>query len=214
MNLARYVEHTLLRADATPERVEQHCREAASHGLFGVCISPVFVALARDCLRGTAVRVVTVVGFPLGTSTPMIKAAEARQAQQDGADEIDMVMAVGLALGGGWSAVEADIRAVRQAVPERVLKVILETGYLSADEMKRAAEAAVHAGAEFVKTSTGFGPRGATAGDVKLLYELVSGRAEVKASGGIRTAASAREMIEAGATRIGTSNGVEIAKGS
>jgi deoxyribose-phosphate aldolase len=213
MELASFVEHTLLRADATPADIERHCREAVEHRLFGVCISPLYVPLAKRCLAGTPVRVVTVAGFPLGASASDAKAEEARIASVDGADEIDMVIAVGFAVAGDFGAVEADIRAVRAAVPARVLKVIVETGYLDEVGIRRAAEAAVRAGADFVKTSTGFGPRGATVGDVALLYETVAGRAGVKASGGIRTAKDARALIEAGATRIGTSNGVAMVRG-
>ena len=213
MDLSAYVEHTLLRPDATPGDVERHCREAADHGLLAVCVAPVYVALAAMCLRGTPVRVVTVAGFPHGTSTPQVKAAEARHAALDGADEIDMVMAIGLALDGGWNAVEAEVRAVRKAIADPVLKVIVETGYFSDEEITLAAKAAVDGGADFVKTSTGFGPRNATVNDVRLLAAAVGGRAQGKAAGGIRTRAAAIEMIEAGATRIGTSRGVEIVTG-
>jgi deoxyribose-phosphate aldolase len=210
MHLAAFIEHTLLRADATLEQVERHCTEGAAHGLFGVCISPLHVASARRWV-GDGVRVVTVAGFPLGTSTSATKAEEARRAVLDGASEVDMVMAIGLARSGDWAAVGADILAVRKAVPDAVLKVILETGYFEQPAMRRAAEVAVDAGADFLKTSTGFGPRGATAEDVRLLVDVAGGRARVKASGGIRTGEQARAMIEAGAVRIGTSNGVEIA---
>jgi deoxyribose-phosphate aldolase len=213
MHLSRYVEHTLLRADATPADVERHCREAAENALFGVCVSPVFVPLAKRSLAGSAVRLVTVAGFPLGTSASSVKAEEARRAVADGADEVDMVLAIGFARAGRFDAVEEDVRAVRAAIPESTLKVILETGYFSPEDVRRAAVASVRAGADFVKTSTGFGPRGASAEDVALLAEAVKGRALVKASGGIRTAESALEMIRAGAARIGTSNGVAIAKG-
>jgi len=210
MNLARYVEHTLLRADATRDDVERLCREAVGHGLLGVCVSPVHVASARRWAGG-AVRVVTVAGFPLGTSTSATKAEEARRAVLEGADEVDMVMAIGLARGADWAAVRADVVAVRQAVPGAVLKVILETGYFDQASIRLAAGAAIDAGADFLKTSTGFGPRGATVEDVRLLREVAGARAQVKASGGLRTAAQARAMIDAGASRIGTSNGVEIA---
>jgi deoxyribose-phosphate aldolase len=210
VNLAKYIEHTCLRADARPERVERLCREAVDTGLFGVCVLPVYVSLAEQCLRGKGVRVVTVVGFPHGGSTPSTKAVEARQAVLDGADEIDMVMAIGLALAGGWGAVAADVRAVREAVPDATLKVIVETGYFGREEIRKAADVCVSAGADFIKTCTGYGPRGVTTGDVALLSEFLQGRAEIKASGGIRTRESALQMIEAGATRIGTSNGVEI----
>jgi deoxyribose-phosphate aldolase len=210
MRLAHYVEHTLLRADATPEQVEHLCMDAVEHGLFAVCVSPLYVASARQWV-GDTVGVVTVAGFPLGTSTSATKAEEARRAVIDGATEVDMVMAIGLARSGDWAAVLADVLAVRQAVPEAVLKVILETGYFEEPAIRRAAEVAVDAGANFLKTSTGFGPRGATVQDVRLLRDVAAGRAGVKAAGGIRTADQARAMIEAGATRIGTSNGVEIA---
>jgi deoxyribose-phosphate aldolase len=213
MDLSTYVEHTLLKADATPEDIERHCREALEHGFFGVCISPVYVALARMCLESAPVRVVTVAGFPFGASTPLVKATEAREAASEGADEIDMVMAIGLGLAGGWNAVEAEVRTVRKAVPDPILKVIIETGYFSDEEIVLAAKAALGGGADFVKTSSGFGPRGATVADVKLLAGAVRGRAQVKAAGGIRTREEAIEMIEAGATRIGTSHGVELVSG-
>jgi deoxyribose-phosphate aldolase len=208
--LARYVEHTLLRADATRDDVERHCREAALHGLFAVCISPLYVAAARHWV-GDAVRVVTTAGFPLGTSTSATKSDEARRAVLEGASEVDMVMAVGLAKGANWEAVRADVLAVRRAIPGAVLKVILETGYFDEATIRLAAEAAIDGGADFLKTSTGFGPRGATVGDVRVLREVAGGRAQVKASGGIRTPSQAIALIEAGAARIGTSNGVEIA---
>lgn len=208
--LAAHIEHTLLRADATPTDVERLCSDATTSSLFGVCVSPVYVSLARDCVRGSAVRVVTVAGFPLGTSTSLAKAFEAELAVRDGADEVDMVMALGLARAGRWSDVEADIRAVRERIPGRVLKVILETGHFDADDVRRAALVAVDGGADFVKTSTGFGPRGATVEDIRLLHETVRGRAAVKASGGIKTLEQALELLEAGATRIGTSSGAAI----
>lgn len=210
MDLCPYLEHTLLRANATPEDVERHCREAAEYGFFGVCVSPVYVALAKMCLRETPVRVVTVAGFPFGTSTPLVKVTEAREAAAEGADEIDMVMAIGLAEGGGWNAVEAEVRTVRDAIRDPILKVIIETGYFSDEEIASAAKAAVGGGADFVKTSTGFGPRGASVQDVRVLVRAVSGRAQVKAAGGIRTRAAAIEMIEAGASRIGTSRSIEL----
>jgi deoxyribose-phosphate aldolase len=211
--LARYIEHTLLRAEATPSDVEALCAEALENTLFGVCVPPVHVGGARRRLGASGVALVTVVGFPLGYSTPETKAEEARRAVADGANEIDMVLALGLARAGEWERVTDDVRAVRAACPGRILKVILETGLLSESEVRRAAECAVSAGAEFVKTSTGFGPRGASVRDVELLAEVVGDRARIKASGGIRTADEARALIAAGAARIGTSNGVDIARG-
>ncbi|HVW25084.1 MAG TPA: deoxyribose-phosphate aldolase [Polyangiaceae bacterium] len=210
MDLARYIEQTLLRPEATPADVEAHCLRAADHGLFGVCVASRFVPLARRAVASRGVRVVTVVAFPFGASPPDVKAAEARRAVADGADEVDMVMAIGDALADDFDAVEADVRAVRDATAGRVLKVILETGYLSEARIDAAARASVRAGADFVKTSTGFGPRGASVADVERLSRAVDGRAGVKASGGIRTREAALEMIRAGATRIGTSSGVEM----
>lgn len=210
MDLAGYVEHTLLAADATAERVERLCREATVHGLLGVCVAPVHVALARTAVASSPVRVVTVAGFPLGSSTSVVKAEEARRAVEDGADEVDMVVAIGAAKSGRLDAVLADVREVRAAIPGRVLKVILETGYFDEAELRALALAVLDGGADFLKTCTGFGPRGATVSDVRLLAGIAEGRAGVKASGGIRTRQAALDMIAAGATRIGTSNGVEL----
>jgi deoxyribose-phosphate aldolase len=158
------------------------------------------------------VRIVTVVSFPLGASAPSVKAAEARRAVADGADELDMVMSIADALADDFAAVEEDVRAVRDAAPGCVLKVILETGLLDAEHMDAAARASVRAGADFVKTSTGFGPRGATVDDVTRLVRAVEGRAQVKASGGIRTREEALAFLAAGATRIGTSSGVAMVR--
>jgi deoxyribose-phosphate aldolase len=210
--LASLVEHTLLRADATRAQVEAHCLEAKSAGLLAVCVSPLYVPAARRAV-GDAVRVVSVAGFPLGTSASAIKAEEARRAVGEGAHEVDVVMAIGLARSGEWSEVEADIAAVRAAIRGVPLKVILETGYFDEAAIRRAAGVAMAAGADFLKTSTGFGPRGASVEDVRLLSRVAEGRVGIKASGAIRTAAQARAMVEAGATRIGTSNGVEIVRG-
>jgi len=210
VELARTLESTLLRADATPGDVEALVGEAARLGLLGVCVSPRFVPLARTCAEGSGLVVVTVAGFPLGTSATATKVAEARLAVEEGASEVDLVVPVGLALYGAEGAVEAEVRAVREAVPGVALKVILETGYFGAERLARVAEAALRGGADFLKTSTGFGPRGVTVGDVRLLFELARGRAEVKASGGIRTRRFALELLEAGATRLGTSSAAEI----
>lgn len=210
MQLAQYIEHTAVAPNVTPESIERLCCDAVEHSLFGVCVSSVFVSLAEQCLRGSPVRIVSIAGFPFGACKPAIKAEEAAEAVSDGAHEVDMVMAIGLALGGGWNAVAADVRAVRSAIGNATLKVILETGYLDADQMRQAALVATDEGADFVKTSSGYGPRGVTVGDVELLYGFLAGRAEIKASGGIRTAEAARRLVEAGATRIGTSRGVDL----
>ena len=210
MSIAPRIEHTDLRAAATPEDVERLCRESAENGFHGVCVNPIFVSLARRTLA--VGRVVTVVGFPLGATPSEIKAAEARRAVGNAADEIDMVITIGAAKSGDYAAVTADVRAVRDAVPNATLKAILETGLFDADEIAKAALAAIDGGADFVKTSTGFGPRGATVEDIRILRHAVGDRARIKASGGIRTLAEALALIEAGADRIGTSNGVAIAR--
>ncbi len=208
--LAKYIDHTLLKPTATPADIEKLCREANDNYFYAVCVNPAFVPLAKKALGASGVRLAAVIGFPLGANSSDIKAAEAALAYSQGADELDMVMAIGLALAGDWQAVEADVRAVRNAAPKAVLKVILETGFLSEDQIKRAAEAALAGGADILKTSTGFGPRGASVADVRLLSEVAAGRAGVKAAGGIRNRADAWKMIKAGATRLGTSSGVAL----
>lgn len=213
MQLAPYIDHTLLKATATLADIRTLCEEARQHSFYAVCINPVFIPHARAWLEGSDVKVATVCGFPLGAVSSEQKALEARLSAEAGADEIDMVIHVGSALAGDWDAVEADVRAVRRAVPEQVLKVIIETCYLSDEQKRRATEAAVQGGADFVKTSTGFGTGGATVEDVKLMAEVIAGRAQIKAAGGVRTPADAQAMIEAGATRLGTSGGVGLVSG-
>lgn len=212
--LAPYIDHTLLKATATPADIEKLCAEARQHGFKAVCVNPQHVALCVSQLAGSGVLTATVCAFPLGALTPAQKAAEARLSVEAGADEVDMVIAIGAALAGDWDFVRADIRAVREATEGRTLKVILETCYLSDEQKVRAAEAAVDAGADFVKTSTGFGTGGATLADVVLLKKTVGERAQIKASGGIRTREDAEAMIAAGATRLGTSGGVGLVSGA
>lgn len=211
--LAKYIDHTLLKPTATPDDIARLCREADEHFFYAVCVNPAFVSTARAALGPSPVRIAAVVGFPLGANTPQVKAAEAALAVSQGASEIDMVIPIGRALAGDWEAVTADVRAVRDAVPGAVLKVILETGYLNEAQVRKAAEAALSGGADFLKTSTGFGPRGATLEDVRLLVEVAAGRAQVKAAGGIRSNEDAWKMIEAGASRLGTSSGVALVEG-
>ena len=213
MHLAELIEHTLLDPRASPEQIDALCDAALEHHLLGVCVAPVYVERASRRLAGRCPCVVTVVGFPLGAHRSDVKAFEAERALEDGATDIDMVMSLGAALSGDWAAVERDIAAVRAAAAEATLKVILETGQLDSATLRRAVEVSVAAGADFVKTSTGFGPRGATVADVRAMLAAGGGRVRVKASGGIRTAADARALIEAGATRIGTSAGPRIASG-
>jgi deoxyribose-phosphate aldolase len=208
--VARMVDHTLLKPNATQDEVAKLCEEAKAYCFASVCINPSYVALASRFLRGSGVKVCTVIGFPLGSSTSTIKAIEARDAIANGADEIDMVINVGALKSGNDAAVYEDIRAVREATRGRVLKTILETSLLTDDEKVRACAMAKKAGADFVKTSTGFGGGGATAEDIRLMRQTVGPLMGVKASGGIRDAKAAEQMIEAGATRLGTSASIAI----
>lgn len=208
--LALYIDHTLLKAEATPDDIRRLCAEAREHHFAAVCVNPVYVRLAAEELAGSGVKVATVCGFPLGAVSSDQKAAEARLSAEAGADEIDMVIHIGAARAGYWDSVQADIAAVRRAIPEQVLKVIIETALLDEDQKRRATEAAVDAGADFVKTSTGFSTGGATVADVALMREVIAGRAQIKAAGGVRSPEDAQAMLDAGATRLGTSGGVGL----
>jgi deoxyribose-phosphate aldolase len=207
------IDHTLLRADATAEEIDRLCVEADRLGFAAVCVNPTWVPRAALTLRGSRVAVCTVVGFPLGAMTAEAKALESRHAVARGATEVDMVIAIGHLLSGLDDAVAREVAGVRAAVGRAiVLKVILETALLDEPLIVRAATLAVDEGADYVKTSTGFGPGGATEAAVRLLRQTVGDRARVKASGGIRDLAAARRMVEAGADRIGTSSGVAMAE--
>ncbi|MGE5593306.1 MAG: deoxyribose-phosphate aldolase [Betaproteobacteria bacterium] len=213
-DLAAMIDHTLLKPEATKDQIVKLCEEAVEFGFASVCINPTYVSLAADLLKNTPVKVCTVVGFPLGASTPLVKAMEARDAIAAGAREIDMVINVGALKSGDDDLVGRDIRAVVEAARGRALvKVILETALLTDDEKVKACLIAKAEGADFVKTSTGFGPGGATVEDVRLMRKVVGNEMGVKASGGIRNLESARKMIEAGASRIGASASVAIVKG-
>ena len=214
-NLARYIDHTVLKPDTTPADIDTLCDEAEEYGFYSVCLNPCWTARAARRLRGTGVAVATVVGFPLGANTPEIKAMEARRALRDGAREIDMVINIGALKGGDNDLVRRDIAGVSDACREvgALNKVIIETAYLSDEEKVIACRLAQTGRAHFVKTSTGFGPGGATVFDVALMREVVGDKMGVKASGGIHTADEVREMITAGATRIGASAGVRIVSG-
>lgn len=208
-SLAKTIDHTLLKASATAEQVRELCAEARKYGFASVCVNPVWVPLCSKELGGTDVMVCTVIGFPLGANRSEIKAEEARRAVAEGASEVDMVINIGAVKAGDWRVVEDDIRAV-VAAAKATTKVIIETCYLSDAEKIRACEAAMKAGAQFVKTSTGFGTGGATPEDVSLMKKAVGGKLKVKASGGIRSYHDALLMLEAGADRIGASSGVSI----
>ncbi len=212
--LARYIDHTLLKPEATPRDIETLCREALEWGFAAVCVAPMYVSLAADLLSGSDVKVCTVVGFPLGSTEARTKMYEAMQALHDGAQELDMVLPVGYLKAGRYDRVFQHIYAVVDVAKEAGarVKVILETGLLTPEEIVRGCLLAEAAGADFVKTSTGFGPRGATVEDVRLMRKTVGDKMGVKAAGGIRTYAQAMQMLEAGANRLGTSTGVRIMK--
>ena len=210
MELCKYIDHTLLRADAVPEEIERLCREAVEHRFASVCVNGKYVPLAARLTAWTGVTVACVVGFPLGAMASEAKAFEAAQAVRDGAGEIDMVIDIGAAKAGDFAAVESDVRAVVRAVEGHTVKAIIETCLLSDYEKRAACRAAVAGGAAFVKTSTGFSKGGATVEDVRLMRETVGPDIGVKASGGVRTREAAETMISAGATRIGTSSGAKI----
>lgn len=208
MNIAKYIDHTILKAIATKQDIEKLCAEAREYNFASVCVNPVWVSYAAQLLKGSGVDVCTVVGFPLGANDSAIKAQEAALAVKQGAGEVDMVINIGALKGGDLAAVKADIAAVRGASKGVVLKVIIETSYLTDEEKVAVCKICGEAGADFVKTSTGFSDKGATEHDVKLMAQA-SG-IKVKASGGIKTKEDALKMIEAGASRLGTSSGIKI----
>lgn len=209
--LAKQIDHTLLKAEATQDQIEKLCKEAVQYGFASVCINPVWVRLCRDLVRGSGVLVCTVVGFPLGATTTETKAIETQKAIEQGADEIDMVINIGKLKSGDYDFVKKDIQAVVQAAGKRGhVKVILETCYLTDEEKIKASILSQQAGAAFVKTSTGFGKQGATLADVALMRKVVGPRLGVKAAGGIRDYEGAAQMIEAGATRIGASASIAM----
>ncbi len=212
--VAAMIDHTILKADATKEEVLQICREAKQYQFATVCVNPGWVAAAAKELEGSGVGITTVVGFPLGATTTASKAAEAKFAIEDGATEVDMVLNIGLLKSGDLEGVQRDIEGVAAAVKGKaVLKVILETGLLTDEEKISASKICVKAGADFVKTSTGFGKGGATVEDIALMRRAVGPSLGVKASGGVRDRETALQMIAAGATRIGASSGIAIVTG-
>lgn len=214
IEIANMIDHTLLKADARKEQIKKLCEEAVHYQFASVCVNPTWVKYASELLQGSTVKVCTVIGFPLGATTPEVKAFETNNAIENGADEVDMVINIGAIKDHDDELVERDIRAVTQAAEGRALvKVIIETCLLTENEKKRACELAVKAGTDFVKTSTGFSTGGATARDVMLMRKTVGPEIGVKASGGIRQTADALAIIQAGASRIGASSGVAIVNG-
>lgn len=208
--IAAMIDHTLLKAFATPAQIEQLCKEAAEYHFASVCVNPAYVALAAKLLKGTGVKVCTVIGFPLGANTSAVKAFEAKDAIANGAEEVDMVINVGAMKAGDCELVEKDIKAVVDAANGTLVKVIIETCYLTDEEKVLACKAAANAGADFVKTSTGFGTGGATPADVALMRANIPDTMKVKASGGVHNYEEAMAVVEAGASRIGASAGMAI----
>ena len=210
MTYNKLIDHTLLKQDATPEQIVKLCEEAKQFDFMSVCVNPAYVPLAASCLKGSTVKVCTVIGFPLGMNLTKTKVEEASLCIKEGAEEIDMVINVGMLKAGHDDYVEEEIRELKAVAGSKVLKVIIETCLLTDEEKVRACLAAKKAGADFVKTSTGFSTGGATVHDVKLMRETVGPEMGVKASGGVRTHEDLLAMVGAGATRIGTSNGTKI----
>lgn len=209
-NLAAFIDHTLLKPTATASDIVSLCQEADGHQFFGVCVSSKYVRLAAEELSTSPVRIVNVIGFPHGNQATKAKLAETDYCLSEGADEIDMVMDLGGLKSGDVDEVVRQINALKELTGKKILKVILETGYLSPDEILLASTLALDGGADFIKTSTGFGPQGATFEAVKIMKEVAGDSMRVKASGGIRDAQTATKYIALGASRIGTSSGVAM----
>lgn len=212
--IAKYIDHTVLKATTTTKDVEKLCSEAKEYGFYSVCVNGCFVKECKELLKGSDVKIAAVVGFPLGAMTKTAKVFEAREAIANGANEIDMVINIGKLIEGDTKYVEDEIREIKEAIGKNVLKVIIETCYLNNEQKMLACELSLNANADFVKTSTGFGTSGATFEDVILMKKMVGNNAEVKASGGVKSYETAEKYIELGATRLGTSSGIDIIKGA
>ena len=212
MGLNKYIDHTILKATASSSDVQKLCEEAIEHEFYSVCVNGCYVADAKHLLQGTDVKVAAVVGFPLGAMTTAAKVFEAKEAVENGASEIDMVINVAKLKDGEFEYVENEIRQIKEAIGDNVLKVIIETCYLTDEEKVKACELSLAAKADFVKTSTGFGTGGATYEDVKLMKSVVGDNAKVKASGGVRDKETAQKYVDLGADRLGTSSGIDIVK--
>lgn len=206
----KFIDHTLLKPTATATDIKNLCKEAIDNDFFAVCVNSCYVELAKKELKNSGVKVCSVVGFPLGAMHTDVKAFEAKLAIDNGADEVDMVINLGLIKSQNWEMVQKDIEMVKNAIGNKVLKVILETSYLNEEEITKVCEIAVLAQADYLKTSTGFASNGATEEDVRLMKKAVNNQAKIKASGGIRDLSTALIFIKLGVTRIGTSSGVKI----
>ena len=212
MGLNKYIDHTILKATASSSDIKKLCEEAIEHEFYSVCVNGCYVSDAKHLLQGTDVKVAAVVGFPLGAMTTAAKVFEAKEAVENGASEIDMVINIAKLKDGEFEFVENEIRQIKEAIGDNVLKVIIETCYLTDEEKVKACELSLVAKADFVKTSTGFGTGGATYEDVKLMKSVVGDNAKVKASGGVRDKETAQKYVNLGAERLGTSSGIEIVK--
>ncbi len=208
MELNRYIDHTVLKATTTTEDIIKLCAEAREFNFYSVCVNGCYVDLAQKELKGSEVNIAAVIGFPLGAMSSEAKVLESKDCITKGATEIDMVMNIGYMKSGMFQQIEDEIKGIKQAIGNSVLKVILETCYLTKEEIKKACELSLAAGADFVKTSTGFGTDGATFEDVELMKSVVDGKVQIKASGGVRDIETAIKYIEMGVTRLGTSSGV------
>ena len=212
MNIAKYIDHTALKPDVTVDQIIKLCEEAKQYGFASVCVNPIWVGFCQSLISNSSIKICAVVGFPLGANVLAIKALEARRAFEGGASEIDMVMNIGLLKSGYLAIVARDISIVRRAVPQSILKIIIEACLLTRNEKILACEIAKNAGADFVKTSTGFSTGGATVEDVALMRKTVGKKMGVKAAGGIKDFATAKAMLDAGANRLGCSASIAIVK--
>ncbi|MGB5459910.1 MAG: deoxyribose-phosphate aldolase [Eudoraea sp.] len=212
MQIERYIDHTLLKPTATPDAIRQLCAEAREFNFFAVCVNSCYVALAKDELKDSGIKIAAVVGFPLGAMSTKAKVFEAQFCVDHGADEIDMVINIGWLKFGEYGLVKDEITKLKQAIGSRKLKVIIETCYLTAEEKKIASMLVVEGNADFVKTSTGFGSGGATFDDIELIKRVIKDKIQIKASGGIKDKKTAIRYLNMGVSRLGTSSGIEIVK--
>ncbi len=210
MEIGKYIDHTNLKMDATEKDIAKLCQEAIEYNFENVCVHPYYVSLAKELLKETNIGICTVVGFPLGMNTPKVKSFEAIDAVENGADEIDMVINVGALKDKDYDYIKSEIEEVRDQIDGKILKIIIETSLLTKEEIIKMTEICNETFVNFIKTNTGFGSRGVTTEDVKIINEHKNAVLEIKASGGIKTFKQMNELIQAGATRIGTSNSVEI----
>lgn len=213
MGINTIIDHTLLKPEASEDQIKKLCQEAIDYEFFSVCVNPTWIETAREALKGSPVKIATVIGFPLGANSLETKVFESKDALDKGAHEIDMVINIGALKSKNYDQVKNEIQAVKKAIGDHILKVIIETCLLTEEEKKKASQLVVEAGGDFVKTSTGFSTAGAQVEDVRLIRSLVGDKARIKASGGIRDYEKARDMVEAGADRLGVSAGLAILEG-